>query len=32
MRFTLEIANLDLLKRVLAMVREVKGVIRAARR
>ena len=32
MRFTLEIATLDQLQRVLAMVREVKGVMRAARR
>jgi GTP pyrophosphokinase len=32
MRFTLEIANLDQLQRVLAMVREVKGVVRAGRR
>ena len=32
MRFTLEIVNLDQLKRVLAMIREVKGVLRAARR
>jgi GTP pyrophosphokinase len=32
MRFTLEISNLDQLKRVLAMIREVKGVMRAARR
>ena len=32
MRFTLEISNLDQLKRVLAMIREVKGVLRAGRR
>jgi GTP pyrophosphokinase len=32
MRFTLEISNLDQLKRVLGMIREVKGVMRAARR
>ncbi len=32
MRFTLEIANLDQLKRVLSMIREVKGVMRAGRR
>ena len=32
MRFTLEIANLDQLQRVLAMIREVKGVLRAGRR
>jgi len=32
MRFTLEIANLDQLQRVLAMAREVKGVVRAGRR
>ena len=32
MRFTLEIVNLDQLKRVLSMIREVKGVMRAARR
>ena len=32
MRFTLEIANLDQLQRMLAMVRAVKGVLRAARR
>lgn len=32
MRFTLEVGNLDQLKRVLAMVREVKGVMQAARR
>ena len=32
MRFTLEIANLDQLQRVLAMIREVKGVMRAGRR
>ena len=32
MRFTLEIGTLDQLQRVLAMVREVKGVMRAARR
>ena len=32
MRFTMEISNLDQLKRVLATVREVKGVMRAARR
>jgi GTP pyrophosphokinase len=32
MRFTLEIANLDQLQRVLSMIREVKGVMRAGRR
>ena len=32
MRFTLEITNLVQLKRVLAMIREVKGVMRAKRR
>ena len=32
MRFTLEIATLDQLQRVLEMVREVKGVMLAARR
>jgi GTP pyrophosphokinase len=32
MRFTMEISNLDQIKRVLAMIREVKGVLRAARR
>jgi (p)ppGpp synthase/HD superfamily hydrolase len=32
MRFTLEISNLDQLKRVLSMVREVKGVMKAGRR
>ncbi|HTE13937.1 MAG TPA: TGS domain-containing protein, partial [Burkholderiales bacterium] len=32
MRFTLEITDLDQLKRVLAIVREVKGVMRARRR
>lgn len=32
MRFTLEIADLDQLKRVLSMVREVKGVMKAGRR
>ena len=32
MRFTLEITNLDQLQRVLAMIREVKGVLRAGRR
>ena len=32
MRFTLEIANLEQLNRVLAAVREVKGVMRAGRR
>jgi len=32
MRFTLEIANLDQLNRVLSMIREVKGVMRAGRR
>lgn len=32
MRFTLEISNLDQLKRVLAMTREVKGVVSALRR
>ena len=32
MRFTIEIANLAQLQRVLAMVRDVKGVMRAARR
>ena len=32
MRFTLEITNLVQLKRVLAMIREVKGVMRAERR
>ena len=32
MRFTLEIFNLDQLKRVLAMIREVKGVVSAGRR
>ncbi len=32
MRFTLEIANLEQLQRVLAAVREVKGVVRAGRR
>jgi GTP pyrophosphokinase len=32
MRFTLEISNLDQLSRVLAMIREVKGVMRAGRR
>jgi GTP pyrophosphokinase len=32
MRFTLEITNLDQLKRVLGMVRDVKGVMRAGRR
>lgn len=32
MRFTLEVANLDQLKRVLTLVREVRGVISAARR
>ncbi len=32
MRFTLEITNLDQLKRVLGMIREVKGVMRAGRR
>ena len=32
MRFTMEISDLDQLKRVLTMVREVKGVLRAARR
>ncbi len=32
MRFTLEISNLAQLNRVLAMIREVKGVIRAGRR
>jgi GTP pyrophosphokinase len=32
MRFTLEVGNLDQLKRVLAMIREVRGVTRAVRR
>ena len=32
MRFTLEISNLDQLSRVLMMIREVKGVMRAVRR
>ena len=32
MRFTLEISNLDQLQRVLGMIREVKGVMRAGRR
>ena len=32
MRFTLEVANLDQLRRVLALIREVKGVVSAARR
>jgi GTP pyrophosphokinase len=32
MRFTVEIANLDQVNRVLAMLREVKGVLRAERR
>lgn len=32
MRFTMEISNLDQLKRMLVMVREVKGVLRAGRR
>ncbi|MEQ1775175.1 MAG: TGS domain-containing protein, partial [Burkholderiales bacterium] len=32
MRFTMEIVNLDQLQRVLMMVREVKGVMRAGRR
>ncbi len=32
MRFTLEITHLDQLKRVLSMIREVKGVMRAGRR
>ena len=32
MRFTLEIVNLDQMKRVLSMIREIKGVMRAARR
>lgn len=32
MRFTMEISNLDQLKRVLAMTREVKGVVSATRR
>ena len=32
MRFTLEIANLNQLKRVLATIRQVKGVMRAGRR
>jgi len=32
MRFTLEIVNLEQLQRVLTMVREVKGVVRAGRR
>ena len=32
MRFTLEVANLDQLKRVLTLIREVRGVISAARR
>ena len=32
MRFTLEISNLEQLHRVLAMIREVKGVLRAGRR
>jgi GTP pyrophosphokinase len=31
MRFTLEVANLDQLRRVLALIREVKGVVSAAR-
>jgi GTP pyrophosphokinase len=32
MRFTLEVSNLDQLKRTLAMIREVRGVTRAIRR
>ncbi|MBI4194017.1 MAG: bifunctional (p)ppGpp synthetase/guanosine-3',5'-bis(diphosphate) 3'-pyrophosphohydrolase [Betaproteobacteria bacterium] len=32
MRFTVEVSNLDQLHRVLAMIREVRGVVRAARR
>lgn len=32
MRFTLEVVNLDQLQRVLALIREVRGVVRAARR
>jgi len=32
MRFTLEISDLDQLKRVLSTVREVKGVLQAGRR
>ena len=32
MRFTLEVANLDQLRRVLALIRDIKGVVSAARR
>ena len=32
MRFTLEVSNLDQLQRVLALVRDVKGVVSAVRR
>jgi hypothetical protein len=32
MRFTVEIENVDQLQRVLALVRDIKGVMRAGRR
>ena len=32
LRFTIEVANLDQLRRVLALIRDIKGVVSAARR